>query len=64
MIPVWFFVGLLLTIYGAVILASGLAEWSNPPPTVLAELHTPVWWGAVLLIVGVVYVARFRPRAG
>jgi hypothetical protein len=64
MIPVWFFVGVLLAIYGAVILASGLAEWFNPPPTVLAELHTPVWWGAVLLVVGVVYVARFRPRAG
>lgn len=61
MIPVWFFVGVLLTIYGVLIFVSGLAEWSNPPPTVLAELHAPVWWGAVLIAVGAIYVIRFRP---
>ena len=63
MIPVWFFVGLLLAIYGALILASGLSEWSTPPRTVLAELHAPVWWGGLLLVVGAVYTIRFRPRA-
>ncbi len=36
-IPVWFFVGLLLLTYGALIVASGVAEWRNPPPTVLAN---------------------------
>ena len=39
-IPVWFFVGLLLLIYGALIFFSGLAEWRNPPPTVLADLQS------------------------
>ena len=29
-IPVWFFVGLLLGIYGVLIFASGIAEWSIP----------------------------------
>lgn len=38
-VPVWFFVGVLLLIYGLMILASGLAEWSHPPKTVLANLH-------------------------
>ena len=38
-IPVWFFVGLLFLVYGVLILGSGLAEWSHPPNTVLAELH-------------------------
>jgi hypothetical protein len=61
-IPVWFFVGLLLLIYGALILISGLAEWSSPPPTVLAELHAPVWWGGLMVVLGVSYVAIFRPR--
>jgi hypothetical protein len=61
-IPVWFFVGLLFSIYGCMIFVSGLAEWSKPPETVLAELHAPVWWGGVLIIVGGVYVAVFRPR--
>lgn len=61
-VPVWFFVGVLLLIYGCMIFASGLAEWSNPSSTVLAELHAPVWWGALLMILGGVYVALFRPR--
>ena len=63
-IPVWFFVGLLFLIYGALILASGLAAWSDPPGIVLSDLHAPVWWGALLMFVGGVYVAAFRPRRG
>jgi hypothetical protein len=60
--PVWFFVGVLLLLYGILILASGLAEWSSPPHTVLAELHAPVWWGALLAVVGAAYTIAFRPR--
>ena len=60
--PVWFFVGLLLLIYGALILYSGLAEWSNPPATVLANLHAPVWWGGLMVVLGAAYVVLFRPR--
>jgi hypothetical protein len=61
-IPVWFFVGVLFSVYGVLILASGLAEWSHPPNTVLAELHAPVWWGALLTVVGGLYCTAFRPR--
>jgi hypothetical protein len=62
MIPVWFFVGLLLGLYGVLIFASGLSEWSHPPSTVLAELHVPVWWGTLLTVIGGIYVAVYRPR--
>jgi hypothetical protein len=61
-IPVWFFVGMLLLIYGVLIFASGLSELSNPPKTVLAELHAPVWWGALLIVIGAAYVVAFRPK--
>lgn len=60
-IPVWFFVGILLLIYGVLIMGSGLAEWSHPPDTVLAELHAPVWWGGLLIVLGGVYCVAFRP---
>jgi hypothetical protein len=60
-IPVWFFVGVLFSIYGALIFVSGLLEWSHPPNTVLASLHAPVWWGALLLVLGAVYCTAFRP---
>jgi hypothetical protein len=61
-IPVWFFVGVMLLAYGILILASGLSEWSNPPNTVLANLHAPVWWGALLTIIGAAYTLSFRPK--
>jgi hypothetical protein len=60
-IPVWFFVGLLLFVYGWMILISGLAEWSHPSDTVLASLHAPVWWGSLLIILGSIYCLMFRP---
>lgn len=60
-IPVWFFVGLLFLIYGVMIFVSGLSEWSYPPDTVLAELHAPVWWGGLLIVLGGLYCFLFRP---
>ena len=60
-IPVWFFVGVLFLVYGVLILGSGLAEWAHPPATVLSNLHAPVWWGVLLIVLGVVYCAAFRP---
>jgi hypothetical protein len=64
-IPIWFFIGVLLTIYGSMILGYGVYEWltaSYPVGVQLTGLHTPVWWGGVLGIVGVFYVVKFRPR--
>jgi hypothetical protein len=61
-IPVWFFVGIMLLAYGLLILISGLSEWSNPPNTMLANLHAPVWWGALLTIIGAAYTLSFRPK--
>ena len=55
-IPVWFFVGVLLLIYGVIILASGIYGLSHPPETVLANLHPAVWWGILLTALGGFYV--------
>ena len=60
-IPVWFFVGVLLFVYGVMIFFSGVTEWSHPPDTILAELHAPVWWGALLIVLGGTYCLIFRP---
>ena len=61
-ISVWFFIGAVLTIYGILILGTGLYEMQSPPPVVLAELHTPIWWGILLLAVGLIYVYLFNPK--
>ncbi len=62
MIPVWFFVGIILLVYGVVIFVTGIYELSYPPSTVLAELHPAIWWGALLTVIGGVYVYLFMPR--
>jgi hypothetical protein len=63
-LSIWFFIGVLLTAYGVLILGAGLYELSHPPlhPPVLANLHTGIWWGAFLLIIGLVYFIRFYPK--
>lgn len=60
-VPVWFFVGVLLFVYGVLIFLSGVAEWEHPPDTVLAGLHAPVWWGGLLIVLGGAYGLIFRP---
>ncbi len=61
---IWFFIGLLLTLYGLLILAAGIAEWAGghyPPGVELNNLHAPVWWGSLLALLGLFYLVRFRP---
>ena len=63
-IPIWFFIGVLLTVYGARILGYGIVEWTTgnyPAGVQLTQLHTPVWWGGFLTALGVLYVVKFRP---
>ena len=62
MLPVWFFVGIILLIYGVIVLATGIYELSTPPSTVLANLHPAVWWGGLLTIVGGIYVYVYMPK--
>jgi hypothetical protein len=61
-VPVWFFVGVILLIYGLLIVGSGISQLSQPPTTVLGELRPAVWWGAFLTVLGAVYVYLFRPK--
>ena len=62
MIPVWFFVGIILLAYGVIILGTGIYEFSSPPPTVLAKTHPAVWWGALLIVIGGIYVYLYMPK--
>jgi hypothetical protein len=64
LISIWFFIGLLLLAYGALILGSGVYELFSPPahPVVMADLHAPIWWGVLLLVIGAIYSIRFAPR--
>ena len=69
-ISIWFFIGLLLAVYGVLIFGSGIYELVSPaageaqsaiPRNMMANLHAAIWWGALLLALGLVYVINFRP---
>ena len=62
-ISIWFFIGVLLGVYGAMIMGYGLFELAtgHMANVVLANLHAPVWWGGLMLLLGLFYGLRFRP---
>jgi hypothetical protein len=64
MISIWFFIGISLAVNGALILAAGIYQLLNPPanPVVLFNLHANVWWGAALLLFGLIYCFKFAPK--
>jgi len=64
-LSIWFFVGILLTFYGVIITLAGLYSLVSPPAVHLAGYHADLWWGLILLAVGLFYCYHFAPpRAG
>ena len=63
MLSIWFFIGLLLLAYGILILGAGIYNFMFPPehPLILAELHAGIWWGVLLIAMGLLYTVKFRP---
>lgn len=64
MVSIWFLIGLLLTAYGVLITAAGVYQEVAPPaqPLVLANLHAGIWWGLLILAIGLFYCWHFQPR--
>jgi hypothetical protein len=61
-ISIWFFIGILLDIYGVMILGAGIYSLYNPPNVKMAHLHAGIWWGALLILLGLVYTFKFAPK--
>jgi hypothetical protein len=64
-IPIWFFIGGVLLIYGTLIIGAGLYALAFPPSeearVALYHLHADIWWGAVMMIMGLFYCVRYNP---
>jgi FtsH-binding integral membrane protein len=60
--PIWYFVGLVLITMGGLLFIAGMVDLISPPAriTVLAEMHTSLWWGLVMLVVGLIFFLRTR----
>ncbi len=62
MIPVWFFVGILLTLYGIVIFISGIYWFINPINIVASYLHAGIWWGILMTVSGLFFIIKNKPK--
>jgi hypothetical protein len=62
-IPIWFFIGALLGAYGLIILGTGIVRLIHPPAVQLAlgHLHSDIWWGGLLLVIGTIYTVKYWP---
>lgn len=62
-IPIWFFIGSLLSVYGVLILGTGIYHLFFPPqkPLALANLHADIWWPLLLLVIGLIYTIKYWP---
>ena len=62
-VSIWFFNGVLLTVYGLMIGGYGVYELisGHVYPVVLANLHAPLWWGGGMLALGLLYCVKFAP---
>jgi hypothetical protein len=62
MLPVWFFIGVLLLVYGVIILLTSLRNFHQASTVVLANYHAGIWAGIVLILLGGFYTLKFWPR--
>jgi hypothetical protein len=56
--PIWYFIGLMLSAMGVIILISGIVNYSDAAAakTVLSNLHPALWWGAVMIVAGLIFL--------
>jgi len=62
--PIWFFVGILLSVIGLVITVSGIAGLVSPPDhvKVLGHLHADFWWGLVMTVAGILFLVANKNK--
>jgi hypothetical protein len=53
-LPIWFFVGLILLVYGVLVLVGNFT--GTPRQTVLAETKPGLWWGAIITVAGGIFL--------
>ncbi len=62
-LSIWFFTGICLGVNGLLIFLEGMYETIHPPAdkVVMFDLHANIWWGGILLVLGLIYSLKFSP---
>lgn len=61
---IWYLTGIVITIMGALVLLAGIIDVFSPPETktVLADTYPGLWWGAIMLITGLIFLFTNRGK--
>ena len=61
---IWYFVGIVLTLMGALVMLAAIIDVFSPVPvkTVLANLHPGLWWGGLMILTGVIYLLKNKGK--
>ncbi len=62
-LSIWFIIGLQLDIYGVLVTIGGVMEYYSPSGLKMAEYHAGIWWGLILLALGVYYTIAYMPSS-
>ena len=55
MLDIWFFVGIILIIYGVILSLIGIYYIFNPyTDVILGNLNPNLWWGGIMIISGII----------
>jgi uncharacterized BrkB/YihY/UPF0761 family membrane protein len=56
MLPIWFWIGTILLVYGLIVAGFGIYYVFHPQTrTVLARINPSLWWGGIMLAVGLLF---------
>ena len=57
---IWYFVGIVLTVMGGLILLAGIIDafTSAIAKTVLADLYPGIWWGGLMVVTGLIFLLK------
>ena len=62
-LDIWTIIGVLFIVYGLIILASGIYYIYVPPANLaLAHLHPSIWWGSLMIVIGIALSYRILFR--
>lgn len=55
MLDIWFFVGIILIVYGVILSLIGIYYIFNPyTDVILGNLNPNLWWGGIMIVSGII----------
>jgi hypothetical protein len=56
-LPIWFFVGVILAVYGLLVLCAGLLGEMPERVVKVTDMSPAIWWGGVMIFAGIILFA-------